>query len=209
MVGERRFPKTSTRTPMDRERKFLRKEPSPRSFLRGKLQRPASSPRAAFSSASASFPGTPWPPSLIPNSGTTAWTGVCFSRLVTSGTVPSFLHEPFRFVTASGVCLLGVFPLDARARAPPLCVWCLQQNGGNVAEHFYIATGAERAKHIHRAQAIRGTRDSISCSRAAQIATDHNRALPFSHDLTPLRPSAGASSVVFTQSGGHYGCCSY
>jgi hypothetical protein len=146
VVGERRFTKTSTRTPMERVRKFPRKEPSSRSLLRGKLQQPASSSRAAFSSASASFSGTPWPPSLIPNSGTTAWTGVCFSRLVTNGTVPSFFHEPFRCVSSSDVCLREVFPLDARARAPPPRVGHLQQDGGSVAKHFYTATGGRESQ---------------------------------------------------------------
>jgi hypothetical protein len=127
---------------------MMHKEPVRRSFLLGKPFRPAlPSPPAYITS---SLPTGPWPPSLVPTWQTTAWTGVCFSRLSSSGSVITLrgnsLYRAVLFILVSRC--RETLPLGARARAPPLGIRdTLKKDGGSAASIQREASGhLERAK---------------------------------------------------------------
>jgi len=127
---------------------MMHKEPVRRSFLLGKPFRPAlPSPSAYITS---SLPTGPWPPSLVPTWQTTAWTGVCFSRLSSSGSVITLrgnsLYRAVLFVLISR--RREGASLGARARAPPLGIRdTLKKDGGSAASIQREASGhLERAK---------------------------------------------------------------
>lgn len=97
------------------------KEPTLRSFFRGKPLRRTSPLLSTYIPVPFSFPMTPWPPSLVPTWKTTAWTGMCFSH--TKKGVCDFVQGCeagqenaliFPWVDCRGTSLIA-----ANARAPP------------------------------------------------------------------------------------------
>src|SRR5262249_18530166 len=129
---------------------MMHKEPARRSFLLGKPFRPALPSPPAYTPPISSLPTGPWPPSLVPTWQTTVCTGVCFSRLSSSGSVirPQYnsSHRAVLFVPASRC--RETLPLGARARAPPLGIRdTLKKDGGSAASIHREASG-----HIERAK---------------------------------------------------------
>ena len=100
---------------------MMHKEPVRRSFLRGKPFGPALPSLSAYDLPTSLLPAASWPPSLVPTWQTTAWAGVCFSRLTSSGLVIMRRRD----VSPRVASVLPVShcrelaPLGARARAPP------------------------------------------------------------------------------------------
>ncbi len=129
---------------------MMHKEPVRRSFLLGKPFRPALPSPSAYTLPISSLPTGPWPPSLVPTWQTTAWTGVCFSRLSSSGSVITLRrnssHRAVLFVPVSRC--RETPSLGARARAPPLGIRdTLKKDGGSAASIQREASGhLERAK---------------------------------------------------------------
>ena len=103
---------------------MMHEEPARRSLLLGKPSRPALSSPPAYTLPISSLPTGPWPPSLVPTWQTTVWTGVCFSRLSSSGSVITLGGNSSHRAVLFGPVFRcrETLPLGARARAPPRSV---------------------------------------------------------------------------------------
>lgn len=145
---------------------MMNKEPARRSFLRGKLFWPTPSSLPVSSFLRLPLLITPWPPSLVPTWQTTAWAGVCFSRLSRSRSMTIARRDlSHRAVSVMPVShRRETVPPGARARAPPPSLHAAK-DGGSVVAILSRGSGEEREPNIDTSQQRRAetaTRSPLS-----------------------------------------------
>jgi len=153
---------------------------------------PASPFLSAYFSPAPLLPITPWPPSLVPTWKTTAWIGICFSRLTASGTIPACRVSSRAIPVVPVSRFREVTPVGARARAPPPSVWPLQRNGESTALIYSDAPwGRESQTTICRRGDARKPRLSLYPHRGSRFRKQQEFALRSYVFPRPCAPQQG------------------